>query len=69
MNSTIYDRIPTMTTDELQTVIRLWSGIVSARPETPKHHDYMGRMLIRACLEMEKRNGNSDNQPAAPVQK
>lgn len=55
MKTSIYHRIPDLPTDELKLMIRLWGGMVANREQVPMHHDYHGKCLMRAALELEQR--------------
>lgn len=57
MKNNIYDRIPMIATDDLIALQGLWTQICLSRP-APRRHDYHGKCLIRATLELESRAKN-----------
>lgn len=55
MKTSLYDRIPTIETDLL---IRMRDHLcvrIEMRDSTPRRHDYLGKCLIGATLELERR--------------
>jgi len=54
MKTSIYNRISEIATPELAALRGLWAGLCADRP-TPRRHDYWGKCLLRASLELEQR--------------
>lgn len=59
MKTSIYDRIPEIPTDDLKRLVKLWAGMIERRDRSPRH-DYHGRCLLRATLELERRGQQPD---------
>jgi hypothetical protein len=57
----IYDRIPSTPTADLAALKRLWTMLIAQREGTPKH-DYHGKCLMRATLELERRGATTSHR-------
>lgn len=66
MKTSIYDRIPVINTEDLQLLLPFWTRSIENRETTPKH-DYHGKCLMRATLELEKRKKSQTTPPFLPL--